>query len=171
MQHPPFGCCASGRTPASGRRAPQGGGLKRCPNPRLGSLFAAQNHIRCEREPQQPRKRLISSPHLGGCGVSRGGPTEHVVREGGRCTTQTPSPEREPGAPRTKLGSAPPAKLGGNGRARARAAGGALPREATTPARKTGARHRTIQFKSWIVCPMSRPCFAWQPTWHMRKTQ
>ena len=65
MQRAPFSHCVLGRTPAAGRRSPQNGGLRRCPNPRLGSLFAAQDNPRRERKPQKPRKRLISAPHFG----------------------------------------------------------------------------------------------------------
>ena len=72
-----------GRTPASGRRAPQNGWLRRCLNSRLGSLFVAQDEPRHEREPQQPRKRLVTSPHLGGCVVqTRGSGRARSARRG-----------------------------------------------------------------------------------------
>jgi len=87
-------CCATrplltafGRTPAANAAAP-GGGLLRCRNPRLGSLFAAQDQLRREREPQKPRKRLISDPHRG----SRrpvAGVRPSASEKGGRCTTRT----------------------------------------------------------------------------------
>ena len=54
-----------GRTPAANAASPEGG-LLRCPGPRLGSLFAAQDQPRHERAPQQPRKRLIAAPRFGG---------------------------------------------------------------------------------------------------------
>ena len=53
-----------GRTPAAHAAAP-GGGLLRCTSLRLGSLFAVQDNLRREREPQKPRKRLISAPRRG----------------------------------------------------------------------------------------------------------
>ena len=62
--------------------ATPGGGLLRCPNPRLGSLFAAQNHPRPEREPQKPRKRLITATLWGARRESRGFDRARSARRG-----------------------------------------------------------------------------------------
>ena len=92
-----------GRTPAAHAAAP-GGGLLRCTSLRLGSLFAVQDNLRREREPQKPRKRLISAPRRGARRPDAG-VRPNAVRRGdaaqrkrlliqqlrARCTTQTPS--------------------------------------------------------------------------------
>ena len=81
---------AFGRTPAT-HVAPPRGWLLRCSYPRLGSLFAAQEHRRYEREPHTPRKRLITNP-LRGLRRPAAGVRPSAQREkGGRCTTRTSS--------------------------------------------------------------------------------
>ena len=103
-------CCATrplltafGRTPAT-HVAPPRGWLLGCSISRLGSLLAALDHLRREREPQKPRKRLISNPRRG-LRRPAAGVRPNAVRRGdaaqrkrlliqqlrARCTTQTPS--------------------------------------------------------------------------------
>ena len=90
MQRPPFGCYASGRTPATHVATP-GGGLLRCSSPRLGSLFAAQDELRDERGPQKPRKRLIPNPRRGLRRPAAGVRPSAKREKGGRCKTRTSS--------------------------------------------------------------------------------
>ena len=89
VRRPPFSHCVLGRTPASGRRAPQNGGLRRCLNSGLGSLFAAQDEPRYEREPHTPRKRLIIAPHLGGRVVQTRGSDRGQRPRRGRVASHT----------------------------------------------------------------------------------
>ena len=71
----------------AGRRSPRRG-LFKLPKPRLGSLFAAQDEPRHGREPQKPRKRLISAPRRGARRPDAG-VRPSASEKGGRCTTQT----------------------------------------------------------------------------------
>ena len=96
VQRPPFSRCALGRTPAT-NVAPPRGWLLRCSIPRLGSLFAAQDQRRHEREPQKPRKRLITDP-LRGARRLAAGVRPSASEKGGRCITRTPSTSRTPEA-------------------------------------------------------------------------
>ena len=90
-------CCATrplltafGRTPAT-HVAPPRGWLLGCSISRLGSLLAALDHLRREREPQKPRKRLISNPRRGLRRPAAGVRPSTQCEKGGRCTTHTPS--------------------------------------------------------------------------------
>ena len=62
--------------------ATPGGGLLRCLNPRLGLLFAAQDHLCHERRTICAKKALDNKPPAGAAASSRGGPAERK-REGG----------------------------------------------------------------------------------------
>ena len=82
VQRPPFSHCVLGRTPASGRRAPQ--------RVAVTLLESTSGFASCSPRPTLPRKRTIEAkkaldkrPPPGVAASSRGGPTEHAVRGGG----------------------------------------------------------------------------------------
>ena len=86
LHRPPFSHYVLGRTPASGRRAPQNGGL--ISSAFLASVVCVHGEDCPGQQKANPNVGLgnVSSPHFGGCGVqpvSKQGPTEHAVREGG----------------------------------------------------------------------------------------
>ena len=102
LQRPPFSRCALGRTPAT-HVAPPRGWLLRCSSPRLGSLLAAQDHLRRESEPQKPRKRLITATLWGARRPDAGVRPSTQCEKGGRCKTRTLSMDRAPRKPRKRL--------------------------------------------------------------------
>ena len=90
-----------GRTPAT-HVAPPRGWLLRCSIPGLGSLLAAQGQHHHEREPQKPRKRLITNPRRGLRRPAAGVRPSTQCEKGGRCTTRTLSLNRETGSGRAR---------------------------------------------------------------------
>ena len=105
-------CCATrplltsfGRTPATGRRAPQRVAVIK----RFLGFYDSRSRRRWSRaaksKPRLEFRQRLSPPFWGARRPDAGVRPSTQCEKGGRRTIHTPSLTREPGAPRTKLGS------------------------------------------------------------------